>query len=163
MSPADFHTTVRSRYHSLQQRVRKFYGMNVPLPFSLEDYQDWILIQLGEPSGHSRCAYCGCQVSFETMVVDHRIPLEQAGPLDLVNLAVSCDPCNQQKGAMMPLAFSALRELGLNRKIFTQTDWDNLRARLQAHLKLARRIQIAEKRNALAAKVRVVAHRREAG
>lgn len=147
MNNDGFKLTTANRYRSLQGRVRKFYGLNVPLPYSLEEYQAWVLVQLGEPKGHTLCAYCGALVNFETMVTEHRIPLQQAGPLDLGNLCVACDPCNQQKGAMMPLAFSALRELGLNRQIFTETDWDSLRGRLQSAMKLAKRVQAQQKRN----------------
>lgn len=156
-----FHQTVGNRYRALQARVRKFYGLNVPLPYSADEYERWILIQLGTPDGFTRCAYCKAVVHFGTMITEHRVPLEQAGKLDLGNLCIACDPCNQQKGAMMPLAFSALRELGLNRKIFTEADWDSLRGRLQSQLKLALRVQAAQRRNL--EKARIVPHQRHAG
>ena len=44
------------------------------------------------------CAYCGCEITFETMEVDHIEPTERCGKNDsLDNLVPSCRSCNRSK------------------------------------------------------------------
>lgn len=45
--------------------------------------------------GH--CAYCGCELSFKDMVVDHIDPVINGGQNELNNLNPSCRLCNEYK------------------------------------------------------------------
>lgn len=59
-------------------------------------------------AGH--CAYCGCEIDYEDMQVDHIVPIERGikddillcigrerGTDDISNLNPSCRPCNRRK------------------------------------------------------------------
>lgn len=48
--------------------------------------------------GH--CAYCGCELSYKNMQVDHILPLRKGGADDLSNMLPSCQNCNHYKGAL---------------------------------------------------------------
>ena len=46
-------------------------------------------------NGH--CAYCGCELPFEKMQVDHIISVEHGGTNDMDNLLPACRSCNHYK------------------------------------------------------------------
>lgn len=46
----------------------------------------------------SRCAYCRCQLTMETMTLDHVVPRSKGGAFEVGNLIASCGPCNSAKG-----------------------------------------------------------------
>lgn len=46
-------------------------------------------------NGH--CAYCGEEIAYEKMQVDHLIPLHKGGADNLQNYMPSCRKCNQYK------------------------------------------------------------------
>ena len=48
--------------------------------------------------GH--CAYCGKQIPYEEMQVDHVQPIYRGGTNDVDNLLPSCHPCNFYKDSM---------------------------------------------------------------
>jgi 5-methylcytosine-specific restriction endonuclease McrA len=52
---------------------------------------------LATTDGH--CAYCGIELSLQTMTVDHRKPLIRGGTDDPANLTAACRPCNARKWA----------------------------------------------------------------
>ncbi|MCR1985055.1 HNH endonuclease [Blautia coccoides] len=45
--------------------------------------------------GH--CAYCGCELKYEDMQVDHMIPLKIGGTDEMSNMLPSCRSCNHYK------------------------------------------------------------------
>jgi hypothetical protein len=45
------------------------------------------------------CWYCGQEVSYKALQVDHVIPWSRGGRTDEKNGVVSCRPCNRQKSA----------------------------------------------------------------
>lgn len=45
--------------------------------------------------GH--CAYCGCEISLQTMRVDHIVPLRKGGPDTMDNMWPACRSCNHYK------------------------------------------------------------------
>lgn len=45
--------------------------------------------------GH--CAYCGCEIEFKDMQVDHIEPLELGGADELYNMYPACRSCNHYK------------------------------------------------------------------
>ena len=44
-----------------------------------------------------KCAYCGCELSSDTITVDHRIPLSRGGTNYIGNLVPACKSCNSKK------------------------------------------------------------------
>ena len=45
--------------------------------------------------GH--CAYCGCEISLQTMRVDHIVPLRKGGPDTMDHMWPACRSCNHYK------------------------------------------------------------------
>ena len=48
---------------------------------------------------HGRCAYCGREIEYKDMQVDHVIPQRNGGTDDIDNLMPSCRACNHYKRA----------------------------------------------------------------
>ncbi|OQA82120.1 MAG: HNH endonuclease [bacterium ADurb.Bin236] len=46
-----------------------------------------------------RCAYCGCELSYKEMTVDHVEPLHQGGKDELENMLPACRSCNHRKSS----------------------------------------------------------------
>lgn len=140
-----------TRYHDLKQRVRKFYRIDsMELPYTLDQYRDWVRFELNGEQGVARCVYCDAYINLETMQTEHHMPLAQGGALQFDNLRVACEPCNQQKGKMRPHAFLALKRLVNSPGIFSAVDRDNVLGRLQVAMKLAKKVQAHAKRQRLA-------------
>lgn len=49
-------------------------------------------------NGH--CAYCGCELGYKDMQVDHVIPLRRGGDDDIENMLPACRSCNHYKGTL---------------------------------------------------------------
>lgn len=43
------------------------------------------------------CAYCGCEISFKSMRVDHFLPLQKGGLDEVGNYMPACHQCNHYK------------------------------------------------------------------
>ncbi len=54
------------------------------------------LVIYGKTDGH--CAYCGCELRYEEMVIDHIIPLYNSGTDTGDNMLPACRSCNHRKG-----------------------------------------------------------------
>lgn len=52
-----------------------------------------------EETGH-RCIYCGKEIDFKTMTMDHIFPETYGGSQDSDNLVAACRGCNARKGSM---------------------------------------------------------------
>lgn len=52
-----------------------------------------------------RCAYCGKNVSFKHMSIDHKIPISRGGTDGIKNLQCACKMCNWIKGNATPEEF----------------------------------------------------------
>ena len=48
--------------------------------------------------GH--CAYCGCELPYEKMQVDHIVPIHRGGINELDNMLPACRSCNHYKSTM---------------------------------------------------------------
>ena len=62
---------------------------------------------------HGHCAYCGCDLKFEDMQVDHVVPLNgwsEQGTDTLDNMLPACRSCNHYKGIMNIETFRAMVE-----------------------------------------------------
>ena len=55
-----------------------------------------IRLEVYEKCNH-RCAYCGCELAYKDMQVDHLIALENGGKDSLENYMPSCRQCNFYK------------------------------------------------------------------
>lgn len=49
-----------------------------------------------------RCYLCGEIFMEEDLQLEHKIPKSRGGSDNILNLALACDPCNQDKGNMTP-------------------------------------------------------------
>lgn len=49
-------------------------------------------------NGH--CAYCGCNLKFEDMQIDHMIPLRRDGVDTMENMLPACKSCNHYKSTL---------------------------------------------------------------
>ncbi len=69
--------------------------------------------------GNGRCAICGSPIDFESMTIDHKIPLSRGGTNDFANLQPTCSVCNLLKSALtMPELMEKITEIKrYNRKM----------------------------------------------
>lgn len=49
-------------------------------------------------NGH--CAYCGCELAYKDMQVDHVQPISVCGADEIENMLPACRSCNYYKGAL---------------------------------------------------------------
>lgn len=79
------------------------------LPFTLDQFRDWLLRQLGgNPNGTTRCVHCTAVLDAISVSFDHLEPVSQGGSLGLENLGPSCDECNRMKGKITARTFAKL-------------------------------------------------------
>ncbi|WP_445638730.1 HNH endonuclease [Nostoc sp. DSM 114161] len=51
-----------------------------------------------------QCFWCNCDLTPQTLTIDHFIPLSKGGSNKLINLRPACRPCNQGRGNSLPEA-----------------------------------------------------------
>jgi 5-methylcytosine-specific restriction endonuclease McrA len=49
-----------------------------------------------------QCFWCGCELTRETLTIDHYIPLSKGGNNKIRNLRLACFSCNQGRGNDLP-------------------------------------------------------------
>jgi len=49
-----------------------------------------------------KCQYCGKNLAFNEVTIDHVIPKSQGGPMHWHNVVLACQPCNNGKGPRTP-------------------------------------------------------------
>ena len=54
------------------------------------------------------CAYCGTELTLESLTIDHIIPISHGGENDLDNLVPACLSCNNLKASMPLEEFNSL-------------------------------------------------------
>lgn len=59
---------------------------------------------------HGRCAYCGTEVTFRGMQIDHKVPLAAGGEDALANMYPACRSCNHYKHTLDIEGFRAYLE-----------------------------------------------------
>ena len=79
------------------------------IPFTKDEFRDWLRERLGGEGGVVQCAYCSTWVSAADFSLDHCVPVGRGGLLGLENLTVCCQPCNQIKGRMLAESYRKLR------------------------------------------------------
>lgn len=50
----------------------------------------------------TKCFWCGCSLTPETLTIDHYIPLSLGGNNKIKNLRLACNGCNNKRGNAMP-------------------------------------------------------------
>jgi 5-methylcytosine-specific restriction endonuclease McrA len=58
----------------------------------------------------SRCYYCKCLITPETLTVDHKIPMSRGGKHHDDNLVVACLKCNKEKGILTDDEFAPISD-----------------------------------------------------
>lgn len=80
------------------------------VPFTLEQFRQKVLADLGGETGATKCPYCGSFINADTFVTDHATPVGRGGGLGLDNLVLCCDDCNRIKGKLTLNEYLALRK-----------------------------------------------------
>lgn len=78
-----------------------------------------------------RCVYCTAQVSEDTFVLDHVIPISKGGTNRRHNLVASCELCNQRRSDNDPILF--LRE-NYRQQLISQEEFLRLKEYIEALL-----------------------------
>jgi 5-methylcytosine-specific restriction endonuclease McrA len=157
----EFLDVTRDRYNAMQKRfgpkrhkvTGKLLRPGEPLPFTLDEFREWVITRLGGEQGVGRCEYCNAPIDIRSMDADHQTPRSQGGSLDLENLAVACNQCNQQKGGMSCRAFVILLKLinncltvdDISVENFNQVDRTDLLGRLERSMRLAIQLRKLER------------------
>ena len=101
----------RSLYNSLKAREREYLKIRVDLPFTLGGFREWLKRPVnGHFSGMWGCYLCGRVVNFQSLSIDHVIPLAHNGRTVLDNLKPCCASCNRAKGAMSLSGYRSVLE-----------------------------------------------------
>jgi 5-methylcytosine-specific restriction endonuclease McrA len=90
-------------FHAQKRNARE---AGVELPYSLEQLRELIQHALGEP-----CPHCGEILKPSNVSVDHGNPTSRNGAHAIANLIVICETCNQRKGPLTTVEYSALLAL----------------------------------------------------
>ena len=147
MNPTRAHTEfwqiMVDRYHLLELRMcekrdklGRIYQVKRDIPFDVRELGDFVEDRLGGIEGHCRCEYCNAPLDLHTIVLDHRDPLEQGGSLALENVALCCERCNDEKGAMTKHGYMALKRFLYDpAQRFTVVDVENCLGRLRIAIK----------------------------
>jgi 5-methylcytosine-specific restriction endonuclease McrA len=102
------------RYRFAEKRskkTRKIIQIGRPIPFTLSDFREWLLVQFGgRADGVAKCRYCPRILTALDFQIEHVDPAKQGGSLGLENLAVACEECNRYKGELSEKAFDMLRQ-----------------------------------------------------
>uniref|UniRef100_A0A6M3JLV8 Putative homing endonuclease n=1 Tax=viral metagenome TaxID=1070528 RepID=A0A6M3JLV8_9ZZZZ len=77
---------------SLLWKRRDYRERNAEGDFTLEEWNTKL------EEYNYRCAYCGCELTSDTITIDHQIPLIRGGTNYIDNLVPSCQSCNSKKG-----------------------------------------------------------------
>lgn len=83
------------------------------VPFSLDDFRDWLVLKLGGEGGVVKCRYCAEWLTIDNLVIDHADPISQGGSLCLDNLDLLCKFDNDAKSAMTAKSYQALLDWSL--------------------------------------------------
>ena len=105
------------------------------VPFTKEQFRDWLRKRLGGEGGVVQCEYCSTYVSAADLVIDHKVPPSRGGSLGFENLAIACSTSNNEKGRMTATGYIALRTWALVN--LDPEDCKDLLSRLASQVQLA--------------------------
>lgn len=120
VNSAQFRKRISSLYSGQRKRAKLRLLATVPrgvkitlandeiLPYTMQQFLEWLWERVGQDV--FPCRYCRTLIDFNSLAIDHRIPLVLGGGLDLDNQDPICSRCNCIKGEMMPEDFEALME-----------------------------------------------------
>ena len=63
-----------------------------------------------QKTSSGKCFYCGKQVAYKNITMDHIVPLGRGGKSTKDNLVPSCKQCNTNKKSMLPLEWQEYLE-----------------------------------------------------
>jgi hypothetical protein len=134
-----------ARFQEKRNKNGRITRIGYVVPFTRDEFRDWLREQLGGEGGVRKCAYCSTYVSAADMAIDHMTPPKRGGSLGLENLAIACEPCNQIKGGMLSQSYMAFRAWALLN--IDPECCKDLFKRLQSQMKLAtmQRWELAKK------------------
>lgn len=99
----------KSKCHQLKHRC----PINTPNHSEIENFYETRKTE----NNKYKCEYCGCELDFEEVTIDHKIPRSRGGDNRLENLAISCIKCNVSKGTKILPQFEYLLDvMGLKEK-----------------------------------------------
>lgn len=124
-----------SRFQEKRNKNGRITRIGYVVPFTRDEFRDWLREQLGGEGGVRRCTYCQTFVSAADCVIDHMVPPNRGGSLGLENLTVACEPCNAIKGGCTATGYIAFRSWALLN--LDPDDCKDLFKRLQSQMKLA--------------------------
>lgn len=101
-------------YHNLKSRLSEKRDKNEriirrgrELPFSLDELRVHMR-GFFDANWQARCPYDNRIITPRTMELEHIVPLNRGGDLNLSNLCLSDDDCNRVKGSLLPNELKAL-------------------------------------------------------
>ncbi len=99
----------RRKYHDIAKR-KLAGGLVVVMPYDLEQFRTWLRsISMGGQATAWRCAYCLVPLVLTDVQCDHAYPLARGGSSALNNLMPACRVCNQRKGQLTAVEFTAVK------------------------------------------------------
>ena len=60
-------------------------------------FPDELRAEIANDQG-AKCMYCGINLDWSNLEIDHKLPVDRGGPNDIWNLQALCRPCNRRKG-----------------------------------------------------------------
>lgn len=90
---------LRARVAQKENKAGRVTRVGREVPFDLDTFRGWVLEKFKDEAGHCPCYYCGRLLTAGDFVLDHVWPLSRGGSLALDNCCVSCQRCNDIKGA----------------------------------------------------------------
>jgi len=131
---ASIYNSMKARFKEKRNKRGRILRIGRELPFQRYQFQDWVAMKLGGPSGTVQCRYCRKFLTAMDLGVDHVEPVSQGGSLGFDNLDICCDECNRLKGNLTLRTFmwvlDAMMKAGLPGEM-TAADRKNLESRLK--------------------------------
>lgn len=104
------------RYKNPNNRIRTSTNRNARgSSYDRRARKRWLLAKHGDGTT-CPCAFCGCELAFETVTVDRIIPAYEGGTYRRDNIRPACWKCNTEDGQQRGID-RALAARGLTRKV----------------------------------------------
>lgn len=111
MALTTFQDLSRRKYHDIAKR-KLAGGVVAAVPFTLDDFRTWLTSVSIDGKGEAwRCSYCLQVLALSDVQCDHMDPLSRGGEQSVDNLTPSDRACNQRKGELTAVEFTAVKAL----------------------------------------------------
>lgn len=131
---SSLYSAMKQRFSEKRNKVGRIIRIGRELPFTRDQFQNWVAMKLGGTEGAVQCRYCRVWMTALDIGFDHVEPVSQGGGLGLDNLDACCDACNRLKGNLTYRTFmwliAAMLKAGLPNEM-TVADRKNLESRLK--------------------------------